>query len=297
MNEENAQGNPKALEDGVFGSDSDNFFEALEQDVNGLVQDKEVTPKTQAQETPQVDPSQAQQSVTDGAQPSEIETLKKRYSDSSREAQKMRAQLNELQPFMPVLDAMKKDGNLVSHVRNYFEEGGNVPSDVKNNLNLPEDFVFDPDEMVNNPESNSRKVFDKMIGNAVNQKASQIMAQQQQQNQQMAYKNQVSKSANEFMQKNGLTVQEFENFVAEAQERFSKQGMTFDDMYLILNQNRVTENVANATKSDMLNQMKNVRNIPTSASNANNAGKPANPSDSVFDALLSSDGNIEELLG
>ena len=73
--------------------------------------------------------------------------------------------------------------------------------------------------------------------------------------------------------------------------------MTFDDMYLIMNQGQVNQNVANATKKDMLNQMKNVRNIPTSQGNANNAGKANNVTDNVFDALLNSDGNIEELLG
>jgi hypothetical protein len=297
MNEENTQGNPEAVDNGVFGSDSDNFFDALEQDVNGLVQDEEVTPQAQPQVTPEMDSAQGNANVTDGAQPSEIENLKKRYSDSSREAQRMRAQLNELQPFMPVLDAMKKDGNLVSHVRNYFENGGNVPNDVKSNLNLPEDFQFDPDEMVNNPESDSRKVFDKMVGSAVNQKANQIMQQQEAENQQRAYKSHVSKSANEFMKKNGLTVEEFQSFVAEAQNRFSKDGMTFDDMYLILNKDRVNQNVANATKTDMLNQMKNVRDIPTSGSNANNAGQPVSQVDNVFDAMLNSDGNIEELLG
>ena len=64
-----------------------------------------------------------------------------------------------------------------------------------------------------------------------------------------------------------------------------------------MNQGRVSQNVANATKNDMLNQMKNVRDIPTSQSAANNAGKPNNVNDGVFDALLNSDGNIEELLG
>ena len=68
-------------------------------------------------------------------------------------------------------------------------------------------------------------------------------------------------------------------------------------LYAMVNQNKVNTNVANSTKSDMLNQMKNVRDIPTSASSANNAGQPNNQNDNVFEALLNSDGNIEELLG
>ena len=46
---EETQGNPEVVDDAVFGSDSDDFFSALDQDVNGLVQDEEVTPQAEAQ--------------------------------------------------------------------------------------------------------------------------------------------------------------------------------------------------------------------------------------------------------
>ena len=104
--EENTQGNPESLEDSVFGSDADNFFEQLESDTNGGIQEddmqnvqNEATPGTQ-------DPNRVEQQAQAVSQPSEIDNIKKRYSDSSREAQRLKAQLNELQPFMPVLNAM-----------------------------------------------------------------------------------------------------------------------------------------------------------------------------------------------
>ena len=298
--EENTQGNPKAVDDAVLGSESDDFFTALDQDVNGLVQDEEVTPQAQAQETPQVDPRQ-EANVTNGAQPSELDNLKKRYSDSSREAQNLKAQLDELKPYVPVLNAMKKDNGLVSHVRDYFDNGGEVSKSIKDELKLGEDFEFDPNEMVSDPNSDSRKVFDAMVNKSVNQKvnqkASQILHEENARAQQEAYKNQLSQQAREFAQRNGLTKDEFVNFMQEAQHKFNTQGMTFDDMYLIVNKGRAATNVANSTKQEMLNQMKNVRDIPTSQGASNNAGKPATQNDSVFDALLSSDGNIEELLG
>ena len=73
--------------------------------------------------------------------------------------------------------------------------------------------------------------------------------------------------------------------------------MSFDDMWLIVNKNKAQQNVAASTKKDMLKQMKSVRNIPTSQSATNNAGVATSQNDNVFDALLNSDGNIEELLG
>ena len=68
-------------------------------------------------------------------------------------------------------------------------------------------------------------------------------------------------------------------------------------MYMLVNRGKVNQNVANATKKDMLNQMKNVRDIPVSQGSSNNAGVANNPNDDVFDTLLNSDGNIDELFG
>ena len=299
-NEENTQGNPEAVDNAVLGSDSDDFFSALEDDVNSIVQEPE-KPETQTAATPDYQGSNQtvtnEASVSQGSEDTELNSLKKRYSDSSREAQNLRAQLNELKPFVPVLDAMKKDSGLVNHVRDYFQNGGEVNSDIKSKLKLDEDFQFDPDEMISDPGSDSRKVFDSMVNNIVNQKADTLIKQQQAENNKANYSKAVEKQAREFMQKHGMTNDEFQAFTQEAQARISQNGITFEDMYSMMNQGKVSQNVANATKNDMLNQMKNVRDIPTSQSAANNAGKPNNLNDNVFDALLNSDGNIEELLG
>ena len=299
-NEENMQGNPKAVDDAVLGSESDDFFSALEDSVNSLVQEPE-KPEAQTEVTSDNQSSnqtvKTEASVSQSSETPELDSLKKRYSDSSREAQNLRAQLNELKPFVPVLDAMKKDNGLVNHVRDYFKNGGVVNKNMKEQLKLDEDFQFDPDDMVSNPESDSRKVFDNMVSNIVNQKANEIINQQNQQAEQSRHNETVKKQAAEFMQKHGMTEDEFRAFATEAQSRINERGITFDDMYAMVNQNKVNANVANATKKDMINQMKNVRDIPTSVGSSNNAGKTNSINDDAFDALLNSDGNIEELLG
>ena len=299
-NEDNTQGNPEAVDNAVLGSEGEDFFSALEDSVNGIVQESEQPEmKTEATSENQ-SPNQTvtnEAAVSQSSEDTELDNLKKRYSDSSREAQNLRAQLNELKPFTPVLEAMKKDNGLVNHVRDYFENGGTVNPDFKKQLKLDDNFQFDPDEMVSNPESDSRKVFDKMVQNMVDKKANEIMQTQQKQNQQMAYSGQVKKQAEEFMQKHGMTHDEFKAFTDEAKAKIQERGITFEDMYLMVKQGEVSKNVANSTKNDMLNQMKNVRDIPTSVGSANNAGKSNTQNDDVFDALLNSDGNIEELLG
>ena len=299
-NEENTQGNPETVDESVFGSNSDDFFAALESDVNSMVsEDSKETSNVENEATstqsPEVKTPKTQ--VSQGSEDPELDNLKKRYSDSSREAQNLRAQLNELKPFVPVLDAMKKDNGLVSHVRDYFDNGGKLSDNLKEQLKLDEDFSFDADEMVSNPDSDSRKVFDTMVDKIVNKRANQIVGNLKQESQEEEYNSYMANQARDFAARRNLTKDEMQNFVNEANHKMKTEGMTFDDMWLIVNKGTAAQNVANSTKQDMLNQMKNVRDIPTSQSASNNAGKPNNVNDSVFDALLNSDGNIEELLG
>ena len=299
-NEESTQGNPEAVDNAVLGSEGDDFFSALEDSVNSMVQEPE-KPETKAEATPENQGSnqtvETEASVSQSSDNIELDNLKKRYSDSSREAQNLRAQLNELKPFVPVLDAMKKDSGLVNHVRDYFESGGELNSDVKKQLNLDDDFSFDAEEMLSSPDSDSRKVFNKMVDNIVSNRLQESNQQMANENQKKVYSAGVQKQASEFMERHGMTSDEFNAFTNEARERIKINGITFEDMYLMVNQGKVSKNVANSTKEDMLNQMKNVRDIPASVGSANNAGKSNNQNDNVFDALLNSDGNIEELLG
>ena len=277
---------------------SEDFFSALESQVNGAISDDIFV----SEETPQpADPNIVQekpQSVSNESQDnSEVKNLKKRYSDSSREAQKMKAQLNELQPFIPVLNAMKDDSGLVDHMRNYLKNGGDVPTNVKDELKLSEDFEFDVDDMVNSPDSDSAKVFTTMVDKVVNKKANQILKEQEIEAQQMRQKIEYKNQATQFMQERGMNEKEFLSFVEEAKGKMNGS-LSLDDMYYLVNKDKVSQNVASNTKEDMLKQMKGVRNMPTSQAGINNAGEgKKSTSDSMFDALIDFDSGVDNMFG
>ncbi len=295
--EENTQGNPQTVDEAVFGSNSGDFFSDLEDQVNGGIQDNQ-TPETQTEVTPaQQDPNNVEAQGQVSQEPDELNNMRKRYSDSSREAQRLKAQLNELQPFIPVLDAMKKDSGLVEHVRGYFSNGGSVPDNVKERLNLDEDFMFDADEMITKPESDSRKVFNTMVDGIVQKRTNEILSSERQKAQHMNHKIALKNQADEFKERYNMTDEQFQQFVDTAQQRFSKGGLSFDDMYTLLNRGQVNQNVANATKEDMLNQMKGVRDIPVSQGSANSQPEKVSAEDNVFDMLKSSDGELDNLFG
>jgi len=296
---DNKDGNPKAVDNAVFGS-TDSFFDSLEDDVNSMVSgDAETEPKA----TPEMDPStinqQQQDTVSQSTEDNQNIDWKKRYGDSSREAQKMKAELEGLKPYVPVLDAMKKDSGLVEHVRNYFHEGGAVPQNVKEHLKLDEDFEFDADDMVNDADSDSRKVFNSMVDNVVKARTNQMMSQKEEEVQAQSARNHIKNEALAFKDKHNMDGDEFRAFLDTAKKKFTEQGrLSFEDMYLLINRASVNQNVANAAKEDMLTQMKNVRDIPTSQGGTNNAGDTkASPEDGVFDALLDVDGNLDNMFG
>ena len=193
---------------------------------------------------------------------------------------------------------MKKDSGLVEHVRNYFQEGGEVPGNIKEKLKLDEEFELDNEELVNNPDSDSRKVFNAMVDNVVKKRADEILHREDAKNQEMQFKINAKEEAIKFMKEHNMNEETFLQFVNQAKDRFEGKRLSFNDMYYLANRGKTAANVANATKQDMLSQMRNVRNIPTSQSGTNNAGdKSASPSDSLFDALLDVDGNLDNMFG
>ena len=74
--------------------------------------------------------------------------------------------------------------------------------------------------------------------------------------------------------------------------------MTLDDAYYLINKDMQAKNIANNTKKDMLDQMKNVRNIPASASDSNNQGDSnQTPDNKLFDQMAGLDEDVDNLFG
>ena len=279
MTEEQNTSNP--LQEGS----SEDFFSALENDVNSAIQDETLEEPTEVT-PPKSDPEQVTHE-TEGSKSDESDVdWEKRYKDSTREAQKMHTELSELKPFVPVLNAMKDDSGLVDHVRDYLENGGAPAKSVTERLGLDEDFVYDSDEALKNPESDSARVFEHSVDKIVNTKVNGLLQQQKEQNDAQIAANARSQEEQKFKKDHKMSDADFNSMMGQA----NKHVMTLEDLHLLVNRDKVQANTANAAKDDMLKQMKNVRNIPTSASGANSAkGDDKSFEDSVFDAIQGTD--------
>ncbi len=283
---ENAVVPENEAQEAVFGS-SDDFFSALDNDVNSMIIDpdekKEVaTPDAQSEEVTQTQESDSTIETTD---------WEKRYKDSSREAQKMKAKLDEVEPFIPILDTMKGDPGLVNNVKDYLQNGGKTEN-VKEALNLPEDFEFDMEEAFSQPNSDSAKAFNHTISNIVDTRVNQQLQTENQTRAADADAERRATEAQQFKKESNMDDEEFDDMMDWANDH----KINLEDIYYLKNRGQVASNVAKATKDDMLNQMKNVREIPKSTSSVNSASQEAvDPDKQVLDALKGLDQGVDTL--
>jgi len=253
---------------------TDDFFDQLDKQVMGSVLTEEPSAETSVA-TSQEAVTPLQDSVEgDGV---DYAKLEKRYSDSSREAQRLNHRLKELEPYMPVLEAMKEDPNLVSHVRGYFEGGGSAPTSLKEELKLGDDFMFDYDDAVSNPDSDSGKLFQATVDGVVQKRIRQFSDDQARQNQKMA-------DERDFRAKYQLSDNDYDDLVSFAKSK----KLTLEDVYYLKNRENRDQNIASNVRQEQQSQMEKVRqSTPQSiASVGNEVREESSLDDQVFDQLL-----------
>lgn len=285
-------GNPSAEEAqaAVFGSGS--FFEDLDNQVNGVITESG-EPAMETRHNP-VDPRAKATTDQPGSETltDEVARLKKRYGDSTREAQRMKAELDDLKPFVPVLDAMKNDSGLVEHVRGYLS-GEQAPKNIKDQLGIDEDFVFDSDEAFNNPDSDSARLMDHYVSKAVSNKMQASLNQQHEDAQIQAKEANRLKEEKAFRENHNMSDEEFGSMVDAAKNHT----LTLEDIHLLLNRDTMTGKVADNARGEMLEQMKNVQGMPTSISGTNSVPADKSQDDTVWEGLLDFDGDVDNLFG
>ena len=187
---------------------------------------------------------------------------------------------------MPILDAMREDPNLIQHVRNYFEGGGQAPQTMTEKLNLPEDFVFDADEAFSENNSDSAKVLGATVDGIVQRRLNQALQGQRAENQRL------TKEA-AFKQKHNMSDEEWSTFVDFAKSK----SLELEDIYYLKNRENRDANIADSTREQMAQQMRKTQQQPTSLASAGSVATEKSADDSVFDAIVGLDSDLESAFG
>ena len=274
----NAQVAPEStnVQDAVLSSSSD-FFESLDREVNGGILDEQQQPTSVQSGNTQSSPNVEVQPQDDN------EVLQKRYSDSSREAKRLNGKLKEIEPYMPILDAMREDPNLISHVRNYFEGGGQAPQSMNQQLNLDEDFVFDPDEAFSKPDSDSAKVMGATIDGIVQRRLNNTLQAQKSENAKMAKETQ-------FKQKMNMSDEEWSEFTDFAKSK----SLELEDIYYLMNRKNRDSQIADSTRQEIHDKMREVQSQPNTLATQGSVSVEKSTDDNVFDTILGTDSELEK---
>ena len=274
----NAQVAPEStnVQDAVMNSSND-FFESLDREVNGGILDEPTQPTSVQSDNTQSSPNVEVQPQDDN------EVLQKRYSDSSREAKRLNGKLKEIEPYMPILDAMREDPNLISHVRNYFEGGGQAPQSMNQQLNLDEDFVFDPDEAFQKPDSDSAKVMGATIDGIVQRRLNNVLKTQQAENAKMAKETQ-------FKQKMNMSDEEWSEFTEFAKSK----SLELEDIYYLMNRKNRDSQIADSTRQEIHDKMREVQSQPSTLATQGSVPVEKSTDDNVFDTILGTDSELEK---
>ena len=267
------------VQDAVMGMNSEDFFESLDNQVNGGILEPSQTTSVQSGNTQSSPNVEVQNEVPDN----NLDTLQKRYSDSSREAKRLNGKLKELEPYMPILDAMREDPNLINHVRNYFEGGGQTPETMNQKLNLDEDFVFDAEEAFGKPDSDSAKVLGATIDGIVQRRLGNALKTQKNENAKLAREAQ-------FKQKMNMTDEQWKNFVDYAQSK----SLELEDIYFLMNRKNRDEQIANNARQEIHNKMREVQQQPTTLATQGSTAVEKSTDDKVFETILGSGSELEK---
>ena len=269
----------KSVQDAVMGMSSNDFFESLDNQVNGGILEPSQPTSEQSGNTQTSPNVEVQNEVPDN----NLDTLQKRYSDSSREAKRLNSKLKELEPYMPILDAMREDPNLISHVRNYFEGGGQTPETLNQQLNLDEDFVFDAEEAFGKPDSDSAKVLGATIDGVVQRRLSNVLQSQKQENAKMAKEAQ-------FKQKMNMSEDEWRNFTEFAKSK----SLELEDIYYLMNRKNRDVQIADNARQEIHNKMREVQQQPATLATQGSTPVEKSSDDRVFETILGSGSEIEK---
>ena len=281
---DNVLANADTLENNVVEETvPDDFFAQLDNSVNsGILEEADTfVSSASGDNKPQNVQGEGQKQSQE-----DVETLRQRYSDSSKEGKRLNGRLTELQPYMPIINAMKDDPNLVTHVRNYFEGGGQTPKNMKEQLKLDEDFVFDPDEAVSDNDSDSAKVLQATIDGVVQKRLGDTLNKQKVENQRLSQES-------DFRQRYEMNEDEWGDF-----RDFAKtKTLTLDDIYYLKNRESRETNIAKDASTQVAQQMKSVNQRPQSLATSGSQEVESSTEDQLFNSILGIDKDLESAFG
>lgn len=218
-----------------------------------------------------------------------LATLEKRYADSSREGKKiaeLQKRLDEVEPAEKLYKTVLADPQLTDMVVSYIENGANPSTSLKDQLGLPEDFIFDPEE-VTNPGTDSYKFFQYNVQNEAKKIVRAELEQEKRQTYEQTRKNELNSMQNAFVEKYG------EDALEQVQEYMANKKLTLDDVWALMTIGDRDRKIAKNAATSQAEQIRRNQGKGTSLATRQGAQIHDTDEDKIIGALKMLDGGVQ----
>lgn len=199
--------------------------------------------------------------------------LESKLGEKSQAAEKLR----ELQPVLPMLEAMLNDDTFLDMAEGYFTDPEKQRDAMKKHLGIDDDFVFDLNNALSDPKSEDAKVLNKLM------QAQQPKKQTQSQTETSQY-NEADKKA--LMDKFKLDEDGFKDMMAKAQN----YKISYEDIYFLLNKDKVLTEAEKRGQAAIREQMGNANKFKKSPSAGSKRTPDKTPEDTFMESLMEGEG-------
>jgi len=182
----------------------------------------------------------------------EIETVGKRYGDSSKEAIRLKEELNQLEPFIPIFNEMKENPDLVNTLKREIESK-EEPKSAKEALGLKDDFEFNAEEAVSDINSDSARVL-RYMGKV---EAEKTAAKARQQNERQRASDMQKKDFDSFVENAKLDKDQtnaLKTYMAEHE-------LNLNDVYYLMNRENFAKEIAKRSREETLKQIEKAQSM------------------------------------
>ena len=248
----------------------------LFEDDDFYLTDKGAVPKTSVKDNSSAEPS------NDGkllGKFNSVDDLVKSYTELEKKLgnnSEAVAKLREVEPVLPLLEALINDENFLDMAERYFNDPIAQREALMKSLGIEEGYQFDLDEALSNPSSKDAKILQKL------QKGQTKKSAPQQQNSTLS-----PEAKAEFMTKYNMDESSFNSFIDQSKTK----KLTLDDVYLILNKDEIIKKAKeDATKEALANvraQRSNAMSVGKSKSSKGGSNVKS-AEDTFIDALIGS---------
>ena len=183
------------------------------------------------------------------------EDWEQRYKDSSKEGIRLNGIVEKMSPYMPVLDMLSKDDGFKEHVMNYGKQ--TKTETLPEKLNLPEDFEFDMNEAIRNPDSEHAKILSQVSQHYAKPVINQSILDDNQKRAEEIKKEDLSNQRDMLKSKYGIKDTEFSSLMDWGNDHI----MTYEDMHFLKKKDDYMRKVANDTKMGIAGQVNRMQGV------------------------------------